>query len=50
MGKASQQAIFKNIRYIGIFNLRLNQIYQYDMNQADPDMLETIRKEVIGYK
>ncbi|MCC2084272.1 hypothetical protein HMPREF2693_06065 [Staphylococcus sp. HMSC068D08] len=50
MGKASHQSIFKNIRYIGIFNPRLNQIYQYDMTQADPDMLETIRKEVIGYK
>ncbi|MEQ5989989.1 hypothetical protein [Staphylococcus saccharolyticus] len=49
MGKASQQPIFKNIRYIGIFNPRLNRIYTYDMTQADTDMLEIIRKEVIGY-
>ncbi|EES35708.1 hypothetical protein [Staphylococcus epidermidis] len=49
MGKASQQSIFKNIRYIGIFNPRLNRIYTYDMTQADSDILEIIRKEVIGY-
>ena len=37
------------VLYIGIFNPRLNRIYTYDMTQADTDMLEIIRKEVIGY-
>ena len=49
MGKASKKPIFSNIRYIGIFNPRLNRIYKYDMEQADPEMIDTIRKEVIGY-
>ncbi len=49
MGKTSQKSIFKDIRYIGIYNPRLNQIYKYDMKQADPKMIETISKNVIGY-
>lgn len=49
MGKASQKAIFKNIRYIGIYNPRLNQIYKYDMTHADTEKIETIQKHVIGY-
>ncbi|MBX8993061.1 MULTISPECIES: hypothetical protein [Staphylococcus] len=50
MGKASKNSIFDNIRYIGIFNPRLNRIYKYDMKKADPDMINTIKREVIGYE
>lgn len=49
MGKASQKPTFENIRYIGIYNPRLNQIYKYNMTQADSEMIETIQKRVIGY-
>ena len=49
MGKASQKPTFENIRYIGIYNPRFNQIYKYDMTQADSEMIETIQKRVIGY-
>lgn len=49
MGQASQKPIFENIRYIGIYNPRFNQVYKYDMTQADPEMIDTIKKQVIGY-
>lgn len=49
MGKASQKPMFKNIRYIGIYNPRFNQIYKYDMTRVDVEMIETIQKHVIGY-
>ncbi|WP_049382173.1 hypothetical protein [Staphylococcus hominis] len=49
MGKTSQKPTFENIRYIGIYNPRFNQIYKYDMTQADSEMIETIQKRVIGY-
>lgn len=49
MGKASQKPMFENIRYIGIYNPRFNQIYKYDMTQSDPEMIKEVSKNVIGY-
>ena len=47
MGKASQKPTFENIRYIGIYNPRFNQIYKYDMTQADSEMIETIQNVLL---
>ena len=47
MGKTSQKPTFENIRYIGIYNPRFNQIYKYDMTQADSEMIETIQNVLL---
>lgn len=49
MGKASKMDVFKSIRYIAIYNPRLNTIYKYDMSQMDINTIYKIRKDVIGY-
>lgn len=49
MGKESKQKIFDNIRYVAIFNPRLNSIYRYDMTQMSQATIHEIRQTVIGY-
>lgn len=49
MGKASKKKEFDNIRYVAIFNPRLNTIYRYDMTQMNPATIDEIKQHVIGY-
>lgn len=49
MGKTSNQPVFDNIRYIAVYNPRLNVIYRYDMTQMNQDTISEIRQYVIGY-
>ncbi len=50
MGKHSDQKIFNKITKIGIFNARLNMVYQLDMHTLSDDMIKTVERDVIGYE
>lgn len=50
MGIHSKHPEFKNIKYIGIFNPRLNVVYKYDLSNLSPSIIENIEQMVIGYK
>lgn len=50
MGKKSGKEIFKNIRKIGIFNPRLNEVYIYEIGNEISDVLTEISTKVICYK
>ena len=50
MGKKSGKEIFKNIRKIGIFNPRLNELYIYEIGNEISDVLTEISTKVICYK
>lgn len=50
MGKHSIEECFKGIHKIGIFNPRLNKVYQYDVSFLDKKVIEEIEFTVIGYK
>ena len=49
MGKHSIHKEFDSIKYLAIFNPRLNTIYRYDLNNLTADIIEKVEKEVIGY-
>lgn len=40
---------FKRIKYLGIFNPRLNKVYRYDVSLVSKDDIKRIEEEVIGY-
>lgn len=50
MGIHSKHPEFKNIKYIGIFNPRLNVVYKYDLSNLPPSIIENVEQMVIGYK
>lgn len=50
MGQHSGQSIFADIQKIGIFNPRLNTLFVYDMSKVHSEIIETVEREVIGYK
>lgn len=50
MGQHSGQDIFKNITKLGIYNPRLNTIYQLDVAKVSKDIINTVEQEVIGYR
>lgn len=49
MGQHSGQEIFKDIKYIGIFNPRLNIVYRLCVDDIDKDVIRYIEECVIGY-
>lgn len=50
MGKTSKNPNFDEIKKMGIFNPRLNQVYILDIDKLPEDILNTVSCEVIGYK
>lgn len=50
MGKHSGKKEFMGITKIGIFNPRLNKVYQLDMTNVPGDVIKTVEKEVICYE
>ena len=50
MGKHSEKPEFNGIQKIGIFNPRLNRIYQLDIKSVPAEIIETIEKDVICYE
>ncbi len=49
MGLHSEHKCFKNIKYIGIFNPRLNTVYRYELAKVDPTIFKAIEQDVICY-
>lgn len=49
MGQHSGQDVYKNIRNLGIFNPRLNEIYRLDVNTISTDIIEEVERDVICY-
>lgn len=50
MGKHSMWPWFDTLRYIGIFNPRLNKSYVFDMKTLPESVLKEIETDVIGYE
>jgi len=50
MGKHSGNPVFATITHIGIFNPRLNTVYTADMANISRDVLQTVERDVIGFK
>lgn len=49
MGQHSGQAIFKEIKKLGIFNPRLNTVYLLDVSKISEETIKTVEKEIICY-
>lgn len=49
MGQHSGQQIFREIKYIGIFNPRLNIVYKLSLNSIPNEVIRRIEDEVICY-
>ena len=49
MGLYSKNPRYKNIKYLGIFNPRLNKVYRYNVANISPEAKLRIEEEVIGY-
>lgn len=50
MGLHSKHSEFKNVKYLGIYNPRLNIVYQLNVNDIPDEVISKVEKEVIGYK
>lgn len=50
MGKHSIHKEFENIKKLGIFNPRLNIVYQMEISNISEDIINEVSKEIIGYK
>lgn len=50
MGLHSIHPEFKNIKYIGIFNPRLNTVYYLSTDEIPDDVIHQVEKDVIGYE
>lgn len=49
MGQHSGQAIYKNIKKLGVFNPRLNCIYTLEVSDISPEVIKEVEKSVICY-
>lgn len=49
MGQHSIHNEYKEIKYLGIFNPRLNIVYKYDVTQLPREIYEEVENNVIGY-
>lgn len=49
MGIHSNQKEFQNIKFLGIFNPRLNKVYKLPISEISDDLIKEVEKEVIGY-
>lgn len=49
MGVKSGQPQFRSIRYLGIFNPRLNKVYRREVSSVPADVIEQVSRDIIGY-
>ena len=50
MGQHSGHEEFRNIKKLGFFNPRLNEVYILDVSSISPDIIRDVSSNVIGYK
>lgn len=49
MGQHSIHSEFVGIRYLGVFNPRLNMVYTYDVSQIAQEVIGEVECDIIGY-
>lgn len=49
MGLHSVHLEYKNVRYLGIYNPRMNIVYRLDVNRIPADVISEVEHDVIGY-
>lgn len=50
MGQHSIHKEFRNVKKLGFFNPRLNEVYTLDVSSISPDIIRDVSSNVIGYK
>lgn len=49
MGKASGKEVFACVNSIGFYNPRQNKVYTLSVVDIDPDIMDRVKRDVIGY-
>ncbi len=49
MGLHSIHPEYRNVKYLGIYNPRINKVYRLDVNNIPTDVISAVETEVIGY-
>lgn len=49
MGLHSIHPEYKNVKYLGVYNPRMNVVYLLDVSKIPEDVISTVETEVIGY-
>lgn len=49
MGCHAHPSTYKKLKYIGIYNPRLNIVYRYPVEKLPSSIVDVIEKDVIGY-
>ena len=49
MGLHSIHPEYENVKYLGVYNPRMNVVYRLDVNDIPADVISTVETEVIGY-
>ena len=49
MGLHSIHPEYKNVKYLGVYNPRVNVVYRLDVNKIPADVISEVETEVIGY-
>ena len=49
MGLHSIHPEYKNVKYLGVYNPRMNVVYRLDVSKIPEDVISTVETEVIGY-
>lgn len=49
MGLRSIHTEFQNIKYLGVYNPRLNEVYRISVDAIPRDVIIEVDRDVIGY-
>ena len=49
MGLHSVHPEYKHVKYLGVYNPRMNVVYRLDVSKISADVISTVESEVIGY-
>lgn len=49
MGLHSIHPEYKHVKYLGVYNPRMNAVYRLDVSKISADVISTVESEVIGY-
>lgn len=49
MGLHSTHPEYSSVKYLGLYNPRMNIVYRYDVANLSQDVIDAVEKEVIGY-
>ena len=49
MGIHSIHPEYKNVKYLGVYNPRMNVVYRLDVNLISEEVISEVESKVIGY-